>query len=190
MYLTWDPATRALNRQLHGEDFADIEIFDWLRADATPIPHDGTWQRQMAIAALFERVNLFVFERNGDRMKLVRMRRADPLERRKFDLRTRFTHRPTEDEERDLLLAIDSDPPSAGPSPAMLASMHPAPQVLPADFFRFMEDLRRERAHHRQLSTKKQITLRLDADILDSFRAEGDGWQKRINETLRRARGL
>ncbi|MFM9978150.1 MAG: BrnA antitoxin family protein [Sphingomonadaceae bacterium] len=36
---------------------------------------------------------------------------------------------------------------------------------------------------------KKQVTLRLDADILARFRAGGPGWQTRINEALRKAVG-
>jgi hypothetical protein len=34
---------------------------------------------------------------------------------------------------------------------------------------------------------KKQVTLRLDADIIDRFRSEGPGWQTRINAALRKA---
>lgn len=34
---------------------------------------------------------------------------------------------------------------------------------------------------------KVQVTLRLDAEIVDSFRARGSGWQCRINETLSRS---
>ncbi len=36
---------------------------------------------------------------------------------------------------------------------------------------------------------KKQVTLRLDADIIDRFRSEGPGWQTRINAALRKAVG-
>ena len=32
---------------------------------------------------------------------------------------------------------------------------------------------------------KKQVTLRLDPDIVERFRAGGRGWQTRINEALR-----
>lgn len=32
---------------------------------------------------------------------------------------------------------------------------------------------------------KKQVTLRLDADVLDRFKATGPGWQTRINAALR-----
>lgn len=34
---------------------------------------------------------------------------------------------------------------------------------------------------------KKQVTLRLDPDVLAKFRATGRGWQSRINEALRKA---
>jgi len=34
---------------------------------------------------------------------------------------------------------------------------------------------------------KQQVTLRLDADVLDTFRSGGPGWQSRINEALRKA---
>lgn len=32
---------------------------------------------------------------------------------------------------------------------------------------------------------KEQVTLRLDTDILDQFKATGNGWQTRINDALR-----
>lgn len=32
---------------------------------------------------------------------------------------------------------------------------------------------------------KEQVTLRLDSDILQRFRATGSGWQTRINDALR-----
>jgi len=31
------------------------------------------------------------------------------------------------------------------------------------------------------------VTLRLDPDVLDRFRADGPGWQGRINAALRKA---
>lgn len=37
---------------------------------------------------------------------------------------------------------------------------------------------------------KQQVTLRLDAAVLDAFRATGPGWQSRINAELRKALGL
>ena len=37
---------------------------------------------------------------------------------------------------------------------------------------------------------KQAVKLRLDADVLSSYRATGEGWQTRINADLRRARKL
>lgn len=33
--------------------------------------------------------------------------------------------------------------------------------------------------------SKTQVTLRLDSEVLEKFRASGDGWQTRINEALK-----
>jgi uncharacterized protein (DUF4415 family) len=38
--------------------------------------------------------------------------------------------------------------------------------------------------------TKQQISLRLDRDIVEHFRRRGLGWQRRINDTLRKAARL
>lgn len=37
---------------------------------------------------------------------------------------------------------------------------------------------------------KKQVTLRLDPDVVEKFRASGKGWQSRINAELRKALGI
>ena len=33
--------------------------------------------------------------------------------------------------------------------------------------------------------TKAQVTLRLDVDVLEKFKASGEGWQTRINDALK-----
>ena len=35
-------------------------------------------------------------------------------------------------------------------------------------------------------ATKRQVTLRLDGDLLGALRAQGKGWQIRVNEMLRK----
>jgi uncharacterized protein (DUF4415 family) len=37
-------------------------------------------------------------------------------------------------------------------------------------------------------SAKQAVSIRLDKDVLEKFRATGPGWQSRINEALKRAR--
>lgn len=46
--------------------------------------------------------------------------------------------------------------------------------------------IRRGRGRPRSANPKQQITLRLDADIVERFRATGPGWQARINDALRK----
>jgi uncharacterized protein (DUF4415 family) len=42
----------------------------------------------------------------------------------------------------------------------------------------------------KQARTKEAVKIRLDADVLAALRASGDGWQTRINDTLRASLAL
>ncbi|TAL78495.1 MAG: hypothetical protein EPN76_05525 [Burkholderiaceae bacterium] len=42
----------------------------------------------------------------------------------------------------------------------------------------------------RQATRKEAVKIRLDADVLAALRASGDGWQTRINDTLRASLAL
>lgn len=52
-----------------------------------------------------------------------------------------------------------------------------------ADLFDGDKLIRRGRP--KAASTKEPVKIRLDADVLAALRATGDGWQTRINDTLR-----
>lgn len=52
------------------------------------------------------------------------------------------------------------------------------------------ESLRKSRGRPKTEAPKKQVTLRLDADLVEHFRQAGPGWQSRINESLRKSAGL
>jgi uncharacterized protein (DUF4415 family) len=54
-------------------------------------------------------------------------------------------------------------------------------------FATLAESARRTKGRPTIANPKKQVTLRLDADILEAFRAQGTGWQGRINEALRKS---
>jgi uncharacterized protein (DUF4415 family) len=45
--------------------------------------------------------------------------------------------------------------------------------------------LDRLRDGKRSISFKVAVTVRYDAEIIDRFRASGDGWQTRMNDALR-----
>jgi len=47
------------------------------------------------------------------------------------------------------------------------------------------ETLKRGRGRPRKTTRKVNQTLRLDPDVLEAYRTEGNGWQARINEVLR-----
>lgn len=96
----------------------------------------------------------------------------------------------TDGEEAEIQRSIALDPDNPELTDEQLASMRPAREVLPAEFFEMIDRERRKRGRPSSLAPKQQVTLRLDADVIESFRAEGAGWQSRINDALRKARGL
>ena len=75
-----------------------------------------------------------------------------------------------------------------------LASMRPAREVLPPEIYEGLIALQRERERQRGRppveSPKRQVTIRLDADLGEHFKAGGKGWQSRMNAALRKAAGL
>ncbi|CAH0262322.1 hypothetical protein AGRO_0083 [Agrobacterium sp. ATCC 31749] len=71
-----------------------------------------------------------------------------------------------------------------------LANARPAREVLPAAFFEAVEEYRKSRGRPTLDKPKKQVTLRLDEDVLERFREGGKGWQSRINNALRKAAGI
>jgi len=66
-----------------------------------------------------------------------------------------------------------------------LARMRPAREVIPE----ILAIVRRYRGPQKR-PTKRLVSLRLDPDVIDHFRARGPGWQARINATLRKAVGI
>jgi len=60
---------------------------------------------------------------------------------------------------------------------------------LTAEFFESAELYKgnklQTRGRPKAAITKEPVKLRLDADVLAALRASGDGWQTRINDTLR-----
>jgi uncharacterized protein (DUF4415 family) len=50
--------------------------------------------------------------------------------------------------------------------------------------------LKRRRGRPPAAFTKKSVLLRLDADVVARFKANGAGWQTRMHDALRKAAGL
>jgi len=75
------------------------------------------------------------------------------------------------------------------------------PEWTDADFKRARDDehllppevqalIKRPRGRPKMEAAKVQVKLRLDPDVVSAFKANGPGWQTRINEALRRAAKL
>jgi uncharacterized protein (DUF4415 family) len=60
-----------------------------------------------------------------------------------------------------------------------------APDLSTPEWREKFSDARVRRGRPPAELTKVSTTIRLDADILDAFRAGGAGWQSRINAALR-----
>jgi uncharacterized protein (DUF4415 family) len=66
-----------------------------------------------------------------------------------------------------------------------MAKARPFAEVFPE----LAASARRARGAQRA-PTKKLVSLRLSQDVIDRFKADGPGWQTRIDEALRKASGL
>jgi len=56
----------------------------------------------------------------------------------------------------------------------------PLKEVMPE----FVEAWRRSRGRPKAANPKALVSLRLDSEVLEVFKAEGPGWQTRINKVL------
>lgn len=63
------------------------------------------------------------------------------------------------------------------------------PPLTETDFARMAPVARRYRGPNKA-GAKQLVSLRIDPDVLERFRADGPGWQARMNEALRKAAGL
>lgn len=59
-----------------------------------------------------------------------------------------------------------------------------------SELFPELSDRLRRRRGKQKAPTKKQVSLRIDPDVLEWYKSSGPGWQGRINDVLRKAAGL
>lgn len=69
---------------------------------------------------------------------------------------------------------------------ADFARARPAAEVLPELFgAQAAQAMLKPRGRPPAEVVKERITIRLDADVLEAFRATGKGWQTRVNDAMR-----
>lgn len=71
-----------------------------------------------------------------------------------------------------------------------IASEDDAPDLSTPYWVAQFDKVEVQRGRPKSGVTKVSTTIRLDPDVLASFKATGPGWQTRINDALRRAAGL
>lgn len=77
--------------------------------------------------------------------------------------------------------AVDSPP----LTPDQLAQAKPFAEMFPE----LADRMRKNVGGRPKLDSPKQaVSLRLDRDVIEKFRATGRGWQSRVNEILRQAK--
>ncbi|MEM8686546.1 MAG: BrnA antitoxin family protein [Pseudomonadota bacterium] len=80
------------------------------------------------------------------------------------------------------------------PAPVQTRAPDPAPSPPPALRTKPPEPpkgkAKAKRGRPKSDNPKRQVTLRLDGEIIEHFKGSGRGWQTRINNALREAAGL
>lgn len=91
----------------------------------------------------------------------------------------------TDEEEVRIQAQIASDPDSPEATDEELAQGRPFAEVFPE----LAASIRKNMGGRPPLDRpKKAVSLRLDQDVIDKFKATGKGWQSRINAVLRDAK--
>lgn len=90
----------------------------------------------------------------------------------------------TDAEEAAIQRRIAADPDAAEASDEALAQARPFAAAFPE----LADSIRRARGRPPVEKPRRHVSLRLDPDVLEKFKATGKGWQSRINDVLRDAK--
>lgn len=91
---------------------------------------------------------------------------------------------PTPEQDAAINAGIAADPDSRELDAEWFAKAKPASEVLPPEMYAALV-AKRPRGRPKADETKVFTAIRLDADLLETFKATGKGWQTRMNAALR-----
>jgi len=95
----------------------------------------------------------------------------------------------TDEEEAKIQEMIASDPDNPQLTDEQIAGLRPMRKVLPALAANIDREIAKRGRPKAEL-TKTPVTIRLDPDLVEHYKATGKGWQSRINDDLRKVSGL
>jgi uncharacterized protein (DUF4415 family) len=90
----------------------------------------------------------------------------------------------TDEEEAEIQRQIAEDPDDFDATEEDIARAKPFAEAFPD----LMESIRRTRGRPPVDDPKLPVTIRLDREVVEKFKATGKGWQGRMNEVLKAAK--
>jgi uncharacterized protein (DUF4415 family) len=91
----------------------------------------------------------------------------------------------TDEEEAEIQRMIAEDPDDYEATDEELAQARPFAEVFPD----LAESIRRSRGRPPKPDAKQAVTLRLDPETVERFKAQGTDWRARMGAALKRAAG-
>lgn len=92
---------------------------------------------------------------------------------------------PTPEEDAAINAGIAADPDSRELDAEWFAKAKPASEAFAPETYAALVAMKRPRGRPKADETKVFTAIRLDADLLETFKATGKGWQTRVNAALR-----
>lgn len=92
---------------------------------------------------------------------------------------------PTPQEAAAINAGVAADPDNPEWTDEDFAKAKPAAEFFPPEAYASLLAMKRPRGRPKADETKVFTAIRLDADVLATFKATGKGWQTRINAALR-----
>src|ERR1017187_10119929 len=92
---------------------------------------------------------------------------------------------PTKEDDEKINRGIASDPDCPEWTDEDFARARPAKDVLPPALYDAVVKRSRGQRGPQKTPIKKPVTIRVDQDVLKSYKATGKGWQSRMNDALR-----